>query len=67
MRDDAMEPPLFGHLVSAKLLLFSEICKRKEKISSNPHGLHPHLSRIGQTAGICSLEERATKTGGDTR
>ncbi len=32
-----------------------------------PHGLHPHLSCIGQTAGVCSLVGRDTKTGGDTR
>ena len=26
------------------------------------HGLHPHLARIGQAAGVCSLVERDTKT-----
>ena len=28
---------------------------------------HPHLARIGQTAGVCSLIGCDTKTGGDTR
>jgi hypothetical protein len=52
---------------TGQIFAFQFLRSKQKKNHYTPHGLHPHLSCIGQTAGVCSLVQNMIQRQGAIR